>query len=420
MDTKKCNRCEKDLPIDKFEIYSGERGKTNLRSSRASYCKECCSEMRLINLLKKKYYIIETIFNGKCSECDIGLIYLPCFEFHHPIPNLKTTTWTHIKHNSINNIISWIKRERVILLCSNCHEMKKDKYFIDFQNLVLMDDLLEYSAEDIDEMINFTINTHPNYSHFKDYKRNIKIQIKKYIRKRFVFNQLFSGRCIGCGKATIFDYLPALELHHLYPANKRSKSNWRDIANQDCTSIINQIIKENSICLCSNCHILVGSKLNNYLEDVIEDKLTRSLFIKNYKTIITNINCFNYNLDQIDLRSPLRFKFSQDEFWKIRLMQISVFLKNNNINDFKVTDLGNLLNQDQRNIRYYLDKLISLFYIHKTKESTFPFNNCYSVTELGRIMVEELKDSYQKTYSRLKNDITSMEDYMNRQNRWIK
>ena len=96
MDTKKCNRCDKDLPIDKFEIYSGERGKTNLRSSRSSYCKECSSETRLINLLKKKYYIIETIFNGKCSECDTRLTYLPCFEFHHPIPNLKTTTWFQI------------------------------------------------------------------------------------------------------------------------------------------------------------------------------------------------------------------------------------------------------------------------------------------------------------------------------------
>jgi len=420
MNTKKCNRCNRDLPIDKFEVYSGERGKTYLKSSRASYCKECRSEIRLINLLKKKYYIIKTIFNGKCNECDTGLTYLPSFEFHHQIPNLKTITWAHIKHKSISNIISWIKREKVILLCSNCHEMKKDKYFIDFQNLVLRDDLLKYSAEEIDEIINFTINNHPNYSHFKDYKRNIKIQIKKYIRKRFVFNQLFSGTCIGCKKATIFDYLPALELHHMFPENLETKSNWRDFANQDCSSIFNQVIEENSICLCSNCHILIRSKLNNYLAEVINDKLTRNLFLKNYNTIITNINYFKYNLSQIDLRSPLKLKFSQNEFWKIRLMQISIYLKRNDRNNFKVRDLAILLNQDQRTIRYYLDKLISLFYIEKTQESTFPFHNCYEVTDLGRLMLEELKKAYNKTYRRLENDIASMEDYMNRQNRWIK
>ena len=340
---KKCNRCDKYLPIDKFEIYSGERGKTNLRSSRSSYCKQCRSEKRLIRLLKKKYYIIETLFNGKCNECDTGLTYLPCFEFHHPNPNLKTTTWTQIKHKSIENILSWIKRERVILLCSNCHEMKKDKYFVDFQDLVLMDDLLKFSAEDIDEIINTSINNHPNYSHFEDYKRNIKIQIKQYMRKRFVFSQLFYGRCIGCGQVTISDFLPALELHHKYPINTGSKSTWRDIANQDCVSIINQIIEENSICLCSNCHTLVGSKLYNYIDQVIVDNLTRNLFVKNYKNIIKNIENFNYSLDQTDLRSPLKLKFAQNEFWKIRLMQISIFLMNNNTSDFKVKDLFGII-----------------------------------------------------------------------------
>lgn len=420
MNKKKCNRCDRELPIDQFEIYSGERGKANLRSSRTSYCKECRSETRLINLLRKKFYISKTIFNGKCCECDAGMLFLPCFEFHHPIPDLKTTTWTHIKHYSINNIKNWITREKVILLCSNCHEMKKDKYFKDFQNLILRDNLLEYTAEDIDEIINFTINSHSNYSHLKEYKRAIKIQIKKYIRKRFVMTQLFSGRCVGCGKANIFNLLPALEIHHLYPAKITTKSNWVDIANQDCISIMNQIMKEKSICLCSNCHILVRSKLNNYLEDVIENSLTRREFIKNYKSIITNIKNFNYNVGQVDFSSPLKLKFIQDTFWKIRLMQISIFLKNNNRSDFNVLDLTNLLNQDQRSVRYYLDRLISLRYLNKTQDTIFPFDNTYSLTDLGRIILEELKESYQKTYNRLENNIFSMEDYMNRQIRWIK
>ena len=295
MNKKKCTRCNRELPINQFEIYSGERGNTNLRSSRTSHCKVCRSETRLINLLRKKFYIIKTIFNGKCCECDAGILFLPCFEFHHPFPDLKTTTWTYIKHYSINNIKNWITREKVILLCSNCHEMKNDKYFRDFQNLILRDNLLEHTAEGIDEIINFTINSHPNYSHLKEYKRAIKIQIKKYIRKRFVMTKLFSGRCVGCGKANIFNLLPALEIHHLYPAEITTKSNWVDMANQDCISIMNKMMKEKSICLCSNCHILVGSKLNNYLEDVIKNSLTRREFIKNYKTIITNELCLYFS-----------------------------------------------------------------------------------------------------------------------------
>jgi len=417
---KKCNRCNRILSIENYERYSGDRGKTNLRSSRVSYCKECRSTLRLINLLKKKYYITKTIFDGKCSECNTGLTHLPCFEFHHPNPDLKTNVWTHIKHRSIENIKKWINEDNVILLCSNCHEMKKAKYFIEFQKLLNKFDLLDYSAEEIDELINYTINLNQNFHQFKDYKRTIKIQIKQFIRKRFVFEQLFSGKCVGCGNITISDYLPALELHHLYPEKKKSFSSWRDLANQDCSTTIRQIIKEDVVCLCSNCHIIIRSKLHLYIDDIIEDRFFRDTYLKTFNTIISNIKSFNYNINQVDIRSPLRLKFSQDDFWKIRLMQIYLFLNKNNLRVLKVTNLVDLLNQDKSSIRFYLNRLVSLYFLHKSHESTFPFDNYYKITDLGYSVVEKLKSSYQKTYNKLNFDLTSMEKYMIRQKQWVK
>ena len=417
---KKCNRCDRLLSIESYEKYSGERGKSKLVSSRMSYCKECRSELRLINLLKKKYKIIKSINNGKCTECKIGLEYLPSFEFHHLNPDLKTNVWTHIKHRSIENIKKWIKEENVILLCSNCHDMKKAIYFIEFQKLLNKFDLLDYSAEEIDELINHTINSNQNLHQFKDYKRTIKIQIKQYLRKRFILEQLFSGKCVGCGNITINDYLPALELHHLYPEKKKSFSSWRDLANQDCSTTIEQIIKENVICLCSNCHTIIRSKLHLYIEDVIEDRIFRDIYLKTFNTIISKIKSFNYNITQVDIRSPLRLKFSQNDFWKIRLMQIYLFLKKNNLSVLKVTNLVDLLNQDKSSIRFFLDRLISLLFLHKSRESTFPFDNYYKITDLGYNVVEKLKISYQKTYDKLNFDLMSMEKYMIRQNQWIK
>lgn len=419
MNFKKCNRCKRDLPIERFEKYSGDRGETNLRSSRMSYCIECRSELRLINLLKKKYYIIKTFFNSKCCECDTGLEYLPSFEFHHINPKLKTKTWTSIKHESIDNIINWIKREKVVLLCSNCHELKKDRYFTDFNKLILKFDLFKRSAEDIDDLINLAINNHSNYRNFKDYKRNIKVQIKMYIRKRFVYNLLFFGKCIGCGKANVQENLPALELHHIDDEKILLKSNWRDIANQDCISITYQIIEEKCICLCSNCHILIGSKINSYLFEVFDDNHIRELFANNYKEIISNINNFNFNFNRLDLRNPIKLKFSQEEFWKIRLMQISILLKSYNRSEFKVLDLVEALNHKPRSVRYYLDKLISLGFISKIQDSTFPFDNYYKLTDFGKNNLEVLKKSYNNTYRNLKLNIFYMEEYMNRQNKWI-
>lgn len=420
MEFKKCSRCNKELPIDQFERYSGERGRTNLRSSRNSNCKNCRSETRLRNLLKKKKNIINTVFNGKCCECDIGILFLPSLEFHHQNPALKTTVWTHIKHNSISNIKNWIKREKVVVLCSNCHEMKKEKYFRDFRKLILSDDLFDNTSEDIDEMINIAINSHPKYSFLKDYKRNIKIQIKKYIRKRYMLNKLFGGVCIGCNKTNVFNFLPILELHHLSPEEVITKSNWVDLANDRCDLIINQIIKEKCICLCSNCHILVRSKLINYVEDIFKDPLTKANFIKNYNTIISNIQTFNYPMNPVDTSLPLKLEFSQDVFWKIHLMKISIILQRNNKFDFKVLDLAKILHQDQRSIRYYLDRLISLEFLKKTQETVFPYKNTYRLTEQGRTTLEELKEIYQKTYEELKIDIFYMDEYMRRQNRWTK
>ena len=118
MDFKNCNRCKRNLPIEEFERYYGARGETNLKSSRTSYCKKCRSELRLINLLKKKYYIIKTIFNGKCCECDTGLEYLPCFEFHHLNPKLKSGKTISLSRNW-EETKKQVEREKAILVISN-------------------------------------------------------------------------------------------------------------------------------------------------------------------------------------------------------------------------------------------------------------------------------------------------------------
>jgi DNA-binding MarR family transcriptional regulator len=99
-------------------------------------------------------------------------------------------------------------------------------------------------------------------------------------------------------------------------------------------------------------------------------------------------------------------------------MKISIILQNHKKHYFTVVDLANLLHQDQRSIRYYLDRLVSMELLNKKQENAFPFENTYRITEEGRNILEKLKELHQKTYKELKNDIFSMDDYMERQNRW--
>lgn len=415
---KKCKRCNRYISKKRSERFSSKKKTPNPRPIRSAYCKDCRNTLRLIQLFKKKYFIISQIYTGKCSECETGLEYLPSFEFHHPKPSIKTNIWTHIKHRNIYKIIDWINKENVILLCSNCHELKRDKYFKDFKELINIKNLFEHSAEEIDNLINSAIIRHPNYQNFSEFQRNIKIQIKKYIRKRYVFNKLFSGKCIGCGISGVTNSLPILELHHLKPESLTNKSNWGEIANQDCSSIIHHINEENCVCLCSNCHTLIRSKIESILDEVIEDKNLRYLIATNLKTIITNINNFNFNHSKIKFNSPLKLKFSQDEFWKIHLIQVAIFLKNNGRDNFKVLNLVEFLNHKPRSVRFYLDRLITLNYIIKTKGSAFPFDNSYRLTDLGKSFLLKLKLNYSKTYTDLTEDITCMEDYMSKQKKW--
>ena len=119
-------------------------------------------------------------------------------------------------------------------------------------------------------------------------------------------------------------------------------------------------------------------------------------------------------------RNPIKLKFSQEEFWKIRLMQISILSKNFERNIITVSNLVKVLKHKPRSIRYYLDNLVRLGYIKKTQEHTFPFDNFYRLTESGINTIEMLKFSYSDTYRNLNLNIRWMEEYMIRQYKWIK
>lgn len=96
----------------------------------------------------------------------------------------------------------------------------------------------------------------------------LKIQVKKFVRKRFVLEQLYNGQCVGCGKITIYDNLPALEIHH---RNEELKTfaKWQEIANLDCEDILKLLINEDCVCLCSNCHVFIHSKYHNLIDEII-------------------------------------------------------------------------------------------------------------------------------------------------------
>ena len=130
MDTKKCSKCGKELPLT--EYYS--RGNGKLRSE----CKDCHK-----SYVKGKYNERKTIVNDiktsqKCAKCGESRSYV--LDFHHKDPSVKDGTIARMTSNY--NKIEDIQKEidKCIVLCSNCH---REFHHLEFmENLTIEDYLL--------------------------------------------------------------------------------------------------------------------------------------------------------------------------------------------------------------------------------------------------------------------------------------
>ena len=111
MNTKKCSKCGKELPLTEF--YS--RGNGKLRSE----CKECHKKHVKEKYQERKNSVEEIKSTIGCAKCGEKRPYT--LDFHHLDPNIKDATVARMTSNQ--NRIEDIQREidKCIVLCSNCH-----------------------------------------------------------------------------------------------------------------------------------------------------------------------------------------------------------------------------------------------------------------------------------------------------------
>jgi len=277
---KECIRCKKVLHPSKF----GED---------RSYCKKCLLKLRVTRTIKK-FKIIHEFFDGSCISCGLDLIWLPSFIFHHPYPDLKTAEWADIVDKPYKKIIEWVKNDKVFPLCRNCHELITTKYFEEFKDLILNPNLYLYSKNQrIDALRNRTNSI------------KIRFELKKWIRKRYIIEELFNGECIACKKVNIFNNLPALTFHHRDPSKKQNKLT--NLLNLSCKKLYAIIIQEDIICLCGNCHSLIHSDYFFHIESALENLISNSS-VKNVKlrlfqilnTLNEKVNSFRYTTIRIE------------------------------------------------------------------------------------------------------------------------
>lgn len=109
---KRCNYCDKFLPIESFYIRKDSKNKPA-----HAYCKNCCSKITIERQTVNKLELVN-YKGGKCSCCDYDR-YIGALEFHHVDPNSKDFNLCNKKTYSFESIKNEI--DKCILLCSNCH-----------------------------------------------------------------------------------------------------------------------------------------------------------------------------------------------------------------------------------------------------------------------------------------------------------
>ncbi|KKK48930.1 hypothetical protein LCGC14_3140170, partial [marine sediment metagenome] len=232
-----------------------------------------------------------------------------------------------------------------------------------------------------------------------DKRSYLRRNIKRFIKKRYVFEELFNGRCIGCGKDFMNKNLPALDGHH--PKKLAEKSLWHEIADLDCENISKIYIKEGVISLCANCHRINHSVFHNYIEEIfknhyLESKLQNFEWIvkEKFKQIRKNIKNFQFDLENINFKSPLKvIEFASRDAWKLRLIQMYYGIKKLNIKSFRRKDFEQFEHINLRNITGWIPKFQNKNLIEIAKPITSQYKY-YRFTYEGIEIVKKIEKEY--------------------------
>ncbi len=351
---KECSKCH-EIKLHR-EFYSKNNGLRNI-------CKDCNKIIVAEESFKNKFLILKNIykgkFDGKCSRCDTNFINLPSIDFHHQKKKLKQKRWRDNRFQNWNELMLVLEQEKAVPLCKNCHSIEHADNFNDFKDIILNVDLFKNSAEEIHQIVYDFVKKCKN-KHIK----NFKFRVIEWIKKRFVIEQIYNGKCIGCGNVSVKYDLPALDFHHISKTTESDKLRWNRIKRYSITEIIDFLIEEKCVCLCSNCHTLLHATKFVVIADEILEKHYSDQAKVLYEEISENIK--NFEFKRRIFKNPLELLFKQGEIWKKHILHIHNLNQIEGVDMIYSAKIKNILNISDRHLRRVLEnlkkrKLIKIF-----------------------------------------------------------
>jgi hypothetical protein len=399
---KQCSHCSEILPFKEFS-YITHRGKKRLRHI-CNKCKNISSKKQYaISKMKTKLFLLENLGNACICKKDMIEI-LPAISFHHPTDK-KSYTWSEGKEKGENQeiILNKLKSDHTVPLCENCHRLETASLFRKYNKLILLEKLFNNSAEDIIALIENQIKHEDSVN-----KTYIRKYLKRWIRKRYIIEKIFEGKCNCCGE-TVKNNLPAFAMHHL--ERNEESSRWKDISDNDCEEIFNIIFNEKIIFICANCHRIVHSVFHQYVEEILENysneyvKKIRKKANERYNELKSILEAFRYKLEKSDIKSPLKvYTFSSQDAWKLYLLQFYYIMKKLRISSFRRKDFTQFFHINLRNVTNWIPKLLEKDYL-KMETPTVSQYQYYALSNNGLKMIQKIekehKEEAQREYEKI-------------------
>ena len=364
---KECSKCH---VIKHYNEFSERKDLKIETSSIRSRCKKCRVTDFAVKNYKNKLKVATNIyqgkFKGKCSKCQTDIKLLPVLEFHHLKPSLKTISWKNIPKKNWKETMEILEQEKVELLCRNCHTKEGSKIFNKYHEIILKKDLYDFPGLVIDKMVYKYI-----IENQREYNKKDKFLVLEWIKKRRIVEDLYNGKCVGCKRINISENLPSIEFHHPINSKIEKKLRWNNIRNNNLEYIAQLLIKEECICLCSNCHKLIHSnQFEGNLHQIFNAEFTQEIK-EVYKRIKRNIKDFKINDEKC--KNPLNKIYSYGENWKKFLLNIYALSVNKNKRLVEAEELTNRIGTTKRNINKNLKKLKEMNLIEVQQIKKYPF-----------------------------------------------
>ena len=297
-----------------------------------------------------KLYLMKNIYNGKylqsgeayCPECrregfiiNTKDLRLRAKTFHHESDkkeeefNERQLYRMFVKNQSnpyfLEELIEKAENEKIVLLCRNHHIIiHTNNYFNSFIN---WEEIFNYPALFIHILIKTVID---NFCLTKELspkiKSNIKDNIVRKLKKRYIIEWFHGGYCPICREISTKKHLSALSFAHLEEKTKKQEP-YELYFSHSCLEIAQILEREKGCYVCSNCHSVFH--YNKYLIDladkIFKDKNAEKKIRDDYNNVLSKFeeNLIN-GIDSIGepLKNPL-LTFDSTERYLTAIYEIS-------------------------------------------------------------------------------------------------